>query len=96
MSSASVVMVIFTIILFICIVAMSFMNIAQSMKKVNDKLESNKFLSYTANKLFVESDNKTVKPWAAIGVAGVTLVCMLVLTITGATAKKEAFSAMLL
>lgn len=91
MDAATVVMVIFTIILFIAVIALSFMNLAQSISKVNAKVSSAPVL----NRVFEESGNKTVKMVASISVSALAIVSLIVLTITGATAKKDAFTYLL-
>ena len=88
MKAASVVMVIFTIILFIAVIALSFMNISQAMGVVNGKVAG----MPVVGKMYDESGNKTIKMVPALAVSGVALVALIVLTITGATAKKEAFT----
>lgn len=91
MDAATVVMIIFTIILFIAVIALSFMNFAQSISKVNAKVSGAPIL----NRVFEESGNKTVKMVASISVSALAIVSLIVLTITGATAKKDAFTYLL-
>ena len=91
MDAATVVMVIFTIILFIAVIALAFMNFAQSISKVNAKVSGVPLL----NHVFEESGHKTIKMVASISVSAVALVSLIVLTITGATAKKDAFTYLL-
>lgn len=84
MKAVTIVMIIFTIILFLCVVALAFMNITSSLSVDNDVGSSKLFKKAQSGKVY----NK----WISIGVSGLTLIVALVLTITGASTKKEAFT----
>ena len=84
MKAATIVMIIFTIILFLCVIALAFMNITSSLS-VNGSMES--------SKMFKKMESgKVYNKWISLGVSGLTLIVALVLTITGASTKKEAFA----
>ena len=83
MKAATIVMIIFTIILFLCVIALAFMNITSSLS-VNGSMDS--------SKMFKKMESgKVYNKWVSLGVSGLTLIVALVLTITGASTKKEAF-----
>lgn len=82
-------MVIFTIILFVAIMALSLMNIVQASDKLNTVVGN------MPGNIFEDSKHKTVNKKVAIAVSATAIISLLVLTITGASAKKEAFTYLL-
>lgn len=92
-------MVIFTIILFVAVMTLSLMNIVQASDKLNTeglaKAESIPVIGSLTGKIFEESSHKTVNKKVAIAVSATAIISLIVLTITGASAKKEAFSYLL-
>ena len=84
MKAATIVMIFFTIILFLCVIALAFMNITSSLS-VNGSMDS--------SKMFKKMESgKVYNKWVSLGISGLTLIVALVLTITGASTKKEAFT----
>lgn len=87
MKAATIVMIIFTVILFLCVAALAFMNIASSLSAT--KVPSNALFAKAYGKM---QNGKVFNKWISLGVSGLTLIVVIILTITGATAEKEAFT----
>ena len=95
MDASSVIMVIFTIILFVAVMALSLMNIVQASDKLNAEAEKMPVIGRLTGRILEEANHKTVNKKVAIAVSATAIVSLIVLTITGASAKKEAFSYLL-